>query len=237
MKWLKGYQDHEVSLIGDYQLTVGRSPCIQMLYEFGIKSTFLPNTNDPNITSDYISHSSTISFNIPSCAKNQKLKGLNITFKYTVNKEKHPWPIFAKISNKTKNRDWIYNPTVFGKPEPGKVTIWLSYWETGNLLDNGDQINVSFIMENLEVRECGVRLVYADVDENMENIMEFEETLLGDLSAFKLSTETYYLCRRDFFKSMEVDGPTPSWFRDSVGYKVDYTEIQGWRKTGRFQKL
>lgn len=237
MEWLKGYQDHEVSLIGDYQLTVGRSPCIQMLYEFGIKSTFLPDTNDPNITSDYISHSSSVSFNVPSCAKNQKLKGLNITIKYTTNKENYPWPIFAKISNKTKNRDWIYNPTVFGRPESGKVTIWLSYWEMGNLLDNGDQINVSFIMENLEVRECGVRLVYADVDENKQNSMEFEETLLGDLSAFKLSTETYYLCRRDFFKSMEVDGPTPSWFRDSVGYKVDYTEIQGWRKTGRFQKL
>ncbi|KAL7591000.1 hypothetical protein Lser_V15G33204 [Lactuca serriola] len=237
MKWLKDYQDLEVSLIGDYQLTSGRTRHIQMLYEFGITSTFLPNITNPNITHDYISQSSSLSFTIPPSPKT--LKGLNITFKYTITEEKHQHnqPIFAKITNTTKGLDLIYNPMVFGKPKFNEVAIWLSYWSMGNLLDIGDKVNVCFIVENgLEVHECGAKLVYANEDDDMENNMEWEESLLGDLSRFKLSTDTYYLCRRDFFKSMEVDGPTPSWFRDSVGYKIDYTEIQGWRKTGRSQK-
>ncbi|CAI9293465.1 unnamed protein product [Lactuca saligna] len=237
MKWLKDYQDLEVSLIGDYQLTSGRSHHIQMLYEFGITSTFLPNITNPNITHDYISQSSSLSFTIPPSPKT--LKGLNITFKYTITEEKHQHnqPIFAKITNTTKGLDLIYNPMVFGKPKFNEVAVWLSYWSMGNLLDIGDKVNVCFIVENgLEVHECGAKLVYANEDDDMENNMEWEESLLGDLSRFKLSTDTYYLCRRDFFKSMEVDGPTPSWFRDSVGYKIDYTEIQGWRKTGRSQK-
>lgn len=195
-----------------------------MLYEFGITSTFLPNITNPNITHDYISQSSSISFTIPPSPKT--LKGLNITFKYTITEEKHQHnqPIFAKITNTTKGLDLIYNPMVFGKPKFNEVAIWLSYWSMANLLDIGDKVNVCFIVENgLEVHECGAKLVYANEDDDMENNMEWEESLLGDLSRFKLSTDTYYLCRRDFFKSMEVDGPTPSWFRDSVGYKIDYT--------------
>nr|XP_043627796.1 disease resistance protein RPV1-like isoform X2 [Erigeron canadensis] len=149
MKWLKLYQNHELCLIGDLQLTVGRSWYIQMLSEFGIMSTFLPVIKDHNITCEYMAPSSCLSFDVPPRSDTHMLIGLNVAFKYTLSgDEQHIWPIFAK-----------------------------------------------------------------------------------------LSMETYYLCRRDFFKSMEVDGPTPSWFRDSVGYKFDYTEIQGWRKTGRPQKL
>lgn len=239
MKWLKQYQNHEMCLIGDYQLTVGRQWHIQMLYEFGIMSTFLPDIEDPNMTPEYMKESSSLSFNVPPHSNNHILKGLNVTFKYKLSgDEKHVWPIFAKISNKTKGRDWIYNPTVFGKPGFGEVAIWFSYWAMESLLDVGDNVNVSIIVENgFEVIECGAGLVYDDEDDRVEkdvrqNIME-----LDDLSAFQLSAETYYLCRRDFFKSMEVDGPTPNWFRDSVGYKVDYTEIQGWGKTGRSRKL
>ncbi|KAL4564090.1 hypothetical protein LXL04_028142 [Taraxacum kok-saghyz] len=235
MKWLKEYENYEVSLIGDFQLTVGRSLHIQMLYEFGITSTFLPNIKNPNMTYDYISQSSSLSFHVPSYANNLILKGLNLTLKYTLTEAKHAYPIFAKISNKTKGVDLIYNPTVFGSPRLGEVAIWLSYWPIGKLLDVGDKVDVCFILANgLEVVESGVKVVFGDGVENRGNGMEFgEEVILGDLSAFKISTETYYLCRRDFFKSVEVDGPTPRWFRDLVGYKVDYTEIQGWRKTGR----
>lgn len=158
---------------------------------------------------------------------NHKLKGLNVVLKYILfGDEKDIWPIFAKISNITKCYEWIYNPMVIGSPGSGEVAIWLSYWSTENLLGVGDKVNVSIIVENgLDVVECGASLVYDDDVENdaPQNNRKWDEIIVGDLSAFQLSKETYYLCRRDFFKSMEVDGPTPSWFRDSVGYKFDYT--------------
>ncbi|KAJ9552017.1 hypothetical protein OSB04_016062 [Centaurea solstitialis] len=228
MKWLKEYQDRELCLIGDYQLTAGRSQHIQMLYEFGIMSVFLPDIKDPNITCKYASQSSSLFFDVPSPPQNHRLKGINVTFKYALsNKEKHVGPIFAKISNATKGHDWIYNPMVFGKPGVGKVAVWLSYWAMEKVVDVGDQVNVSIIVENgFEVRGCGASLVYTDdnvENDTWQNNMEWEKILLGYMSAFQLSTKTYYLCRRDFIKSMEVDGPTPSWFRDAVGYNIDYT--------------
>ncbi|XP_076960480.1 disease resistance protein RPV1-like isoform X2 [Bidens hawaiensis] len=243
MNWLKEYQDHEVCLVGDSHLTKGRSQRIQILYEFGITSTFFPDIKDPNLTCEYTSKSSSLSFEVPTDdnINNHKLKGLNIIFKYILfGDEKDTWPIFAKISNITKCCEWIYNPMVIGSPGLGEVAIWLSYWSMENLLDVGDKVNVSIIVENgLDVVECGASLVYDDEVENdaPQNNRKWDEIIVGDLSAFQLSKETYYLCRRDFFKSMEVDGPTPSWFRDSVGYKFDYTEIRGWRKTGRVGKL
>ena len=151
-----------------------------------------------------------------------------MTFKYALSsKEKHVGPIFAKISNATKGHDWIYNPMVFGRPGVGEVAVWLSYWAMEKVLDVGDNVNVSIIVGNgFEVRGCGASLVYADdkvENDTWRSNTEWEKILGGYLSAFQLSTKTYYLCRCDFFKSMEVDGPTPSWFRDAVGYNIDYT--------------
>ncbi|GKC57190.1 disease resistance-like protein DSC1 isoform X1 [Tanacetum coccineum] len=210
MKWIKQYQNHEMCLIGDYQLTVGRSWQIQMLYEFGILSTFLPDIMDLDIPYDYTSQSSSLSFNVPPHHNNHILKGLNVTFKYASSgNEKQIFPVFTKVSNTTKGCDWIYNPMVFGKPGFGEIAIWLSYWSTEKLLDVGDKVTVSIIVENgLTVIECGVSLVY-----NEEEKDTWRNSTEWDLSSFKLNADIYYLCRRDFLKSMEVDGPIPSWFR------------------------
>ncbi|CAH1449176.1 unnamed protein product [Lactuca virosa] len=51
MKWLKEYQNHEMCLVGDDELTIGRSFSLQMLYEFDIMSTSMPDIKDPNMTS------------------------------------------------------------------------------------------------------------------------------------------------------------------------------------------
>ncbi|XP_021981229.1 probable WRKY transcription factor 19 isoform X2 [Helianthus annuus] len=231
MEWLKEYQNHEVCLVGDDELTVGRSWHIQMLYEFNIMSTSLPNVNDPRMTPEYMSESSSLSFDVPSCPKNKRLKGINVTFKYSVSSVDWAW--FCKVSTTNGVVDLIYNPKVFGKPECGEVGIWLSYWPIGNTLDFGNTVHVSIVvMSGLEVHECGVSLVYSD-KETMENNMGGVEIFGGDLSGFELSTGAYYLCRRDFFSLMEVGRLTRDWFRILVGDTIDYTEVRGWRKTGR----
>ncbi|MFS7950334.1 hypothetical protein Hanom_Chr07g00581991 [Helianthus anomalus] len=129
--------------------------------------------------------------------------------------------------------DLMYNPKVFGKPEIGEMCVWLSYWPIGYKLKIGDIVNVSIVvLSGLEVHECGVNLVYSD-EETLENNMECTEILGGDLSRFHLSTGAYYLCRRDFFELAEVGRVTPDWFQILAGDTIDYTEVRGWRKTGR----
>ncbi|KAI3709736.1 hypothetical protein L2E82_39502 [Cichorium intybus] len=233
MKWLKEYQNHEVCLVGDDELTNGRSSGVQMLYEFDIMSTSLPDVKDPNMKPNYVSELSSLSFDVPSSPDNRRLKGLDVTFKYAISGDDCAW--FCKIST-TNGVDLMYNPKVFGKPEFGKFGIWLSYWPIGNTLNVGDKVNVSIIvMSGLAVHECGVSLVYAD--ETLENNTRWVEILGGDLSGFQLSTGAYYLCRRDFFELMEVGRLTPGWFRILVGDAIDYTEVRGWRKTGRPKQL
>ncbi|KAL7584408.1 hypothetical protein Lser_V15G46313 [Lactuca serriola] len=242
MKWLKEYQNHELCLVGDDELTKGRSTCIQMLYEFNIMSTSLPYMEDPNMKPTYeseLSSLSSVSFDVPPPPKNRRIKGLDVTFKYTISGENDVlW--FCKIST-TNGVDLMYNPKVFGKPESGEVGIWLSYWPIGNALDTGDKVNVSIaVISGLEVHECGVSLVYTDdkvAEETLENNMEWIEVLGGDLSGFQLSTRAYYLCRRDLFELMEVGRLTLGWFSILVGDTIECTEVRGWRKTGRPTQL
>ncbi|PWA76637.1 toll/interleukin-1 receptor (TIR) domain-containing protein [Artemisia annua] len=255
MSWLRAYQGREVSLIGDDDLTKGRSLCLQM----------------QNLTSDYkyTSEHDFLSFSVPKSPMNRRLKGLNLTFKYTIQGDTWVW--FAKIKT-NKGVDLIYNPKVFGKPASDEVGIWLSYWPIGKSLHVGDEVDVSIIVTTgLEIYGCGASLVYAgeeDEDEScevsnksfVENHESFEDAndffedandffedandffednnehadiLGGDISGFKLTNGTYYLCRRDYSQLMEVGRLTPNWFRDLVGDTIDYTEIGGWRKTGR----
>ncbi|KAJ9550903.1 hypothetical protein OSB04_014948 [Centaurea solstitialis] len=234
MKWLKEYQNYEVLLVGDDELTVGRNLHAQILYEFDIMSTSLPDIKLSNMTPEYMSESPSLSFDVPSCPKNKRLKGLNVTFMYRL--YGYDWAWFVKITT-ASGVDLMYSPKVFGNPEFGKVGIWLSYWPIGNTLDVGDKVNVSIVvLSGLVVRECGASLVYADdeeADATLENNMGWVETLGRDLSGFQLSTGGYYLCRQDFLELMEVGGPTPDWFRVLVGDTIDYTEVRGWRKTGR----
>ncbi|MFS7950335.1 hypothetical protein Hanom_Chr07g00582001 [Helianthus anomalus] len=203
----------------------------QMLYEFDIMSTSLPDIRDPNLIPKYLSRSSSLSFDVPCCPKKKRLKGINITFKYGITGDECAW--FCKISMANGVGDLMYNPKVFGKPEVGEMCIWLSYWPIGYKLKIGDIVNVSVVvLSGLEVHECGVSLVYSD-EETLENNMECTEILGRHLSRFHLSTGAYYLCRRDFFELAEVGRLTPDWFRILAGDTIDYTEVRGWRKTGR----
>ncbi|GKF65894.1 hypothetical protein Tco_0192411, partial [Tanacetum coccineum] len=186
---------------------------------------------------EYMSESSSLSFDLPSCPQNRKLEGLNVTFKYTL--EIEDCPFFAKISTNS-GVELMYNPAVFGKPLSGEVGMWLSYWPIGNKLNVGDKVTVSIVVMNgLELQGCGATLVYTDEEVGDETLQENEvcaEILGEDMSGFQLSTGAFYLCRRDFLQLMDDERSTPNWFRNLVGDTIDYTEVRGWAKTGRPQQ-
>ncbi|XP_071736655.1 uncharacterized protein [Rutidosis leptorrhynchoides] len=239
MNWLKEYENHEVCLVGDYGLTEGRSCFLQMLYEYDIMSTSLPDIKHPNLVPEYATQSTSVSFNVPPCPISSHLQGLNVILRYKVSDEED-WTWFAKISM-TNGDDLIYNPTVFGRPASGEVCIWLSYWPIGNLLNVGDEVTVSiFVMNGLEVVECGASLVYTDDDvasEISDNKLGWVETVERDLSEFKLRKGLYYLCRLDLYKLTELGRLTPGWLGTIVGDAIDDTEVRGWRMAGRPRQL
>ncbi|GJT83453.1 pre-mRNA-splicing factor SYF1, partial [Tanacetum coccineum] len=55
-----------------------------MLYEFNIMSTSLPDINHPNLAPEYQSQSTLLSFDVPACPRSSRLKGLTVTFRYTI---------------------------------------------------------------------------------------------------------------------------------------------------------
>ncbi|XP_071740392.1 disease resistance protein RPV1-like [Rutidosis leptorrhynchoides] len=219
MNWLKEYQDYKVCLVGDHDLTEGRSCYLQMLYEYNIRSTSLPDLEHPNLVPEYTSQSTCVSFDVPCCPIGRRLLGLNVIVRY-----------------KLSGEDWAC------KPVSGEVCVWLSYWPIGNLLDVGDEVTVSIVVtRGLEVFECGASLVYNDDDDEAREICENKlgcaETVGRDLTGFQLSNGSYYLCRRDFYKSMEVGRLNPGWLSGIVGDIIDDTEVRGWRMAGRPRQL
>ncbi|CAH1449186.1 unnamed protein product [Lactuca virosa] len=82
MKWIKAYQDHEVDLVGD-EITKDRNWRVQVLYEYGIMSTYLPDVKDQSMTKPvYMSSSPFLSFCVPSCPKKRRIQGLHVTAIY-----------------------------------------------------------------------------------------------------------------------------------------------------------
>ncbi|KAL7591001.1 hypothetical protein Lser_V15G33205 [Lactuca serriola] len=238
MKWIKAYQDLEVDLVGD-EITKDRNWRVQVLYEYGIMSTYLPDVKDQSMTKPvYMSSFPNISFRVPSCPRKRRIQGLHVTTLYRPSgEEEDMWVLFIKISNTTKDLIWMYNPVVYCNPRVGEDAVWLSYWPIGNILDAGDEINVSVIVGNgLMVSGCSASLVYMDDGEveleYCKNYTKEEEVIGGDLSEFKLSTGEYYLCRRDFIKST-----TPDWLNMLVGNTIPSTELRGWRKSRQSKHL
>nr|GEV49060.1 TMV resistance protein N-like [Tanacetum cinerariifolium] len=234
MKWIKAYKYYKIDLVGN-EITIGRNWHIQMLYEYGIRSTYLQGVKDQiMMTSEYTSSSPFLSFNVPLCPGKCRIQGLNVIFTYkgSLGDDEHPWVLFVKVSNTTKGLTWIYNPVVYCKPKVDEDVVWVSYWPIGNILDAGDEINIKMVLEeNLVVSGCGASLVYTNggelrQEENLENNAKGEEVIGGDLSEFEVTTGGYYLCRRDFFES-DTSYMLKMLFNDPI----QYPESQGWRKS------
>ncbi|KAK9059938.1 hypothetical protein SSX86_020642 [Deinandra increscens subsp. villosa] len=215
MQWIKAYEDYRVDLVGD-EITEGRIWFTQILYEYGIMSTFLQNLKyDHSMpTYDYTTSSDFASFSVPCHQEKSIIQGLSVycLYRSSISMDEDTCrPLLAKISNKTKGLTWIYNPMVYCKPMVDEDVVWLSYWPIGNILDAGDEVSVEII----EVQE----------EENI-SVKEDQEVIGGDLSEFMVSNGGYYLCRRDFFYK-----DTSYWLVWMFGDSVQYTESQGWRKT------
>ncbi|KAJ0532360.1 putative TIR domain, AAA+ ATPase domain, P-loop containing nucleoside triphosphate hydrolase [Helianthus annuus] len=235
MQWIKAYEDHKVDLVGD-DITKGRIWHTQMLYEYGIMSTFLQGINDQILTTyEYTSSSSSLSFRVPCHHEKNRIQGLNLSCLYrsSGSKDKGMWILFAKISNRSKDLTWIYNPVVYCKPKIDEDAAWVSYWPLGNILDSRDEVDVDIYVEEgtMIVSGCGASLVYMDGEADEEakcqnDSMKDKEVIGGDLSEFMVTSGGYYLCRRDFF------GPkTFYWLEWMFGDDVHYKDSQGWRKT------
>lgn len=203
-----------------------------MLYEYGIRSTYLQRIKDQSIKPyEYTSPSGFLSLYVPLHPKKHRIHGLSLMILYTSSGQNRDMLVpFAKISNKTKGLTWVYNPVVYCEPRVDNDVVWLSYWPIGNMLDIGDEVHVNILDKGMImiVRECGARLVYMDdgeveKDEKCENMtrMKGEEVIGGDLSEFEVINGGYYLCRHDFFKS-----ETSYWFKllfgDDIEYKGNY---------------
>nr|XP_043629754.1 uncharacterized protein LOC122601041 [Erigeron canadensis] len=237
INWIKAFQDHTVELVGD-EITKGRPHYIQMLYEYGIKSTYLWQEEDEILMSEYISKSNFLSFQVPFCPDELKIQGLDVNSAYYVleDKDQDECVLFAKVSNKTTGLTWIYNPVVFCKPRTDRDALWLSYWPIGNMLEPGDEVEVSIIVGNgLIVSRCGASLVYKDcefTEENeSENNAKEEEVIGGDLSEFELTEGVYYLCRHD------LKSKIPDYLEMLVGGTNRYKQLQRWRKCRHSQHL
>ncbi|KAK4493039.1 hypothetical protein RD792_018146, partial [Penstemon davidsonii] len=204
---LESIPNSEVNLQDGITFSTKKRP-LQLLYEFGITSTTIPGWEVPIWFSNKNTGSS-ISFAVPSHPK-----GLNICCVYEKsdsNCVKEAWfpehQLFAKVYNKTKNLTWIYFPTCFGIPEVEQDLLWLSYWTFQNQLESGDEVNVSIISgDSFYISECGINFGQEEDTCDINNILAWNEVIGGDLSAFRLSTGVYYLCRTTFLRNYEEEG-------------------------------
>ncbi|KAK1437417.1 hypothetical protein QVD17_03208 [Tagetes erecta] len=242
MKWIKAYQYQKVDLVGD-EITDGRVWKIQMLYEYGISSTYLQGTNyEIVISSEYTSTNKFLSFHVSLHPKKHKIQGINLSCLYRSSGSKHEelWPLFSIIINVTKDIFWIYKPLVYCQPKVDEDAMWLSYWSIGNKLDAGDIIHVIFMVgKEMIVRRCGSSLVYMDEgdveqEENLQNkTMNMKEVMEGDLSEFETIPQVYYLCHHNF-RRLGTNDLIRGYFADT---NIPYNELHRWRKYDQMHYL
>ncbi|KAG5535870.1 hypothetical protein RHGRI_023592 [Rhododendron griersonianum] len=146
------------------------------LFEGGVYSYFLPGDEIPSVFSIKAKGSS-LSFLVPSRA-HYKIQGFVIcciytTWKNLVTVSDFLAPLTTKIDNKTKHVKCAHCPVSIGIPKANENMIWISHWNSRDLLDGGDEVVVSVHpMEfyvgltqekgrcTFEVKEVGVIFLY-----------------------------------------------------------------------------
>ncbi|KAL4561979.1 hypothetical protein LXL04_034165 [Taraxacum kok-saghyz] len=205
---------------------------IQMCYEFGIFSTIYGGEEMPNWITDR-SMGPSISFTIPSSPK--QFRGLNLCDLCTLQFRKDDSLYFPVIivSNKTKDRTWIYNNYVFKVSVSGDCVIFLSHWMFGtNEMEGGDHVTITvsekhYCVANQFTKECGVSFVYDDGEEEEEDVLGYYKSwnhiIGGDLIGFQTTTGEYILNNMRF---MVPDILVSHFYRQFVGDDATYKEEQ-----------
>ncbi|KAM7514915.1 hypothetical protein LguiA_004498 [Lonicera macranthoides] len=197
---------------------------IQGLNEFGIFNTFLPKTEAPSWCNE-LNRGSSISFIVPSYP-NLWIRGLNVCGVYALSKRKDTWfpfPIFTRISNKTKDLNWMYNPWLHGFPvEDGEELAWISHWKFGNELESGDEIIISMVTDDsFEVKECGFNIVWVDHREEKETSFNMGH----NSSPHQVKTGVYLLSHHHFPMDYHNHLTAPRWFRELFGDSIKFEGI------------
>ncbi|KVI00501.1 hypothetical protein Ccrd_021257 [Cynara cardunculus var. scolymus] len=227
---------------------------VQMVYEFGIFSTWFKGKEIPNWISDRRWEGSSISFTIPSSPNN--LRGLNICFAFTnpnagyfVGDSYHLLLSSIRISNITENHTWIYNRYNYSITPIPECVILLSHWMLGkNDIKDGDQVTITVrgYGTGSIIRECGVSFVYDDDDDDDDGEHKMEEDVLdyykswnhiigGDLSAFLTTRGEYLLDVTRFFGWTSLYCP---FFEDHCYYEEKHPTFRAFspRKSNVFVK-
>ncbi|KAL4561639.1 hypothetical protein LXL04_033809 [Taraxacum kok-saghyz] len=226
---------------------------IQVFYEFGILSTMYEQDEMPSWFK-HRSMGSSISFTIPSSSQNN-LRGLNFCSMHAFKPPEEKFPFLDEfpyrqfprtpmitVSNVTKNRMWIYERFKDRSTFVGvKCWVLLSHWMFGrNEMEGGDLITI-IVTERFNdvIKECGVRVVYDDGEEDaLDYYRSWNHIIGGDLFPFQTTTGQYILKNQRFFmpgvaltpyhRKFIVDGPNIQvdevrWFRALSPKKPDIT--------------
>ncbi|KAL3846129.1 hypothetical protein ACJIZ3_003532 [Penstemon smallii] len=245
------FNEVEVNFQDGIRFSTRKRP-LQLLYEFGIFSASMPGKHIPDWFS-YKFVGSSFSFIVPYSISDIQIQGLNLSFVYAVSNSisnnDETWlpenKLFIKISNRTKKSQWIYYPTCFGIPElpESDHLLWLSHWTFRNEVENGNEVDISIITgDNFVVKECGISFMYHEQEEDIQNkYLSWKEVIGGDLTSFRLSTGSYYLCRTSFLRVYEEEEVTrpddwtmTKWGRRLFDGSIDlFKEMQFMNRMGR----
>ncbi|KVH45090.1 hypothetical protein Ccrd_025735 [Cynara cardunculus var. scolymus] len=196
---------------------------VEMVYEFGIFSTWYVGKEMPNCVGDRRWKGSSISFTIPSSPCN--LRGLNFFCVFTSGEfitndgEFLAYIPHIRISNITKMCTWIYDVPGFFEGSREGITF-SSHWMFGkNEMEDGDQIAISIILgppypSIRNTMESGVSLVY-DEDGDEEDVLGYYKSwnhiIGGDLSPFQTTTPGEYCLQSYRFIGVQTSWPDYSY--------------------------
>lgn len=215
------------------------------MHECGICSIFLPGNEVP----DWFSHrneGSTISFDIPT--DDIHILGLSLCVAYACADPAgctigfYSDENYAKVFNITKGTKWTYSPMFYGIPEANNDMLWLSYWTLEDLLDAGDEVDISIAMSSaFQIKQCGIRLVYKQQEttrpscskEIVESTSSRYQTMSDiDMSSYELVRSMYFLCHHKFPTHQGVRKDDDENWDDPGGYEYlfdqDYDNGDEW---------
>ncbi|KAL4561648.1 hypothetical protein LXL04_033818 [Taraxacum kok-saghyz] len=213
---------------------------IQIFYKFGILCTMYEQDEMPSWFK-HRSIESSISFTIQSSSQ-KNLRGINFCSMHAFKPPKEKFPFLDEfpysqfpespmitVSNVTKNHMWIYERFKDRSAFVGvKCWVLLSHWMFGrNEMEGGDLITITVTERYNEViKECGVRVVYDDGEEDALDYYRLWNNIIGgDLSPFQTTTGQYILKKPTIFYVWRCINSISSWFRalsprkpDIIGY-------------------